>query len=75
MYEQDIKINADVIWSVLSTNGSMTIGELEELTGFNEKFIFMALGWLAKDKKICFIEKNELLFVEPKQINFSEMYF
>lgn len=75
MYEQDIKINADVIWSTLSTNGSMTIDEIEEFTGYTEKFIFMAMGWLAKDEKIRFIEKNGTLYIEPIKSNFSEMYF
>ncbi len=75
MYIQDIKINAGTIWSILSTTGSKTVQEIEELTGYNEKFIFLAMGWLAKEEKIRFVEKNGLLYFESKQSNYSEMYY
>jgi len=72
---QDIKINAETIWSLLSDYGPLTIQEIEEHTGYNEKFIFMAMGWLTKENKILLSEKQGFLYAESKHSNYSEMYF
>ncbi|WP_372650829.1 winged helix-turn-helix domain-containing protein [Draconibacterium sp.] len=75
MYKQDIKINSDLIWNLLSDVNALSIEEIEELTGYNEKFIYMALGWLLKENKILLTEKHGTLYVESLKSNYSEMYF
>jgi 3-methyladenine DNA glycosylase AlkD len=75
MYKQDIKINSDLIWNLLSDVNALSIEEIEELTGYNEKFIYMALGWLLKENKILLTEKHGVLYVESLKSNYSEMYF
>jgi 3-methyladenine DNA glycosylase AlkD len=75
MYKQDIKINSDLIWNLLSDVNALSIEEIEELTGYNEKFIYMALGWLLKENKILLTEKHGSLYVESLKSNYSEMYF
>lgn len=75
MYKQDIKINSDLIWNLLSDVNALSIEEIEELTGYNEKFIYMALGWLLKENKILLTEKYGTLYVESLKSNYSEMYF
>lgn len=74
MYTNDIRINAGVIWQLLSEKGKLSIREIGELTHFRESFIYFALGWLSKENKICFIEKEGMLYIELKQ-RVSEFYF
>ena len=74
MYKNDIGINAGVIWHLLSEKGELSIREIEELTNFRELFICLALGWLSREDKIYFFEKNGVVYVVLNQIT-SEMYF
>ena len=74
MYKNDIGINAGVIWHLLSENGELSIREIGELTSFREAFIYLALGWLSRENKIHFYEKNGTVYVELNQMA-SEMYF
>lgn len=75
MYMQDIKTNAVLIYMLVTSNGALSILKIKELTGYDEEFIFMALGWLAKDNRIKFSKNKGLLCVEPNRSNYSEMYF
>ena len=44
---------AGKIWTALNTNGSLTENKLMEKTGLAEKELFSAVGWLARENKIC----------------------
>ena len=74
MYKNDIGINAGVIWHLLSEKGELSIREIGELTNFQETFIYLALGWLSREDKIYFFEKNGVVYVVLNRIA-SEMYF
>ena len=74
MYENDIEINAAVIWHLLADHGAMSIRDLSEQTDFREAFILLSLGWLAREKKIHFFEKNGILRIELCA-SVSEMYY
>lgn len=75
MYKNDIEINSGVIWRLLTDNKTMSIREIAERTKYKETYIFMSLGWLARENKIRFLEKHEILYVELTNPPFSEMYF
>lgn len=64
MYKQDIGINAGVIWRLLSDKGALSIREIGEFTNYRESFLFLALGWLAREDKIWFYEKEGVLYVK-----------
>ncbi|MDR2805942.1 MAG: winged helix-turn-helix domain-containing protein [Dysgonamonadaceae bacterium] len=66
MYKQDIGINSGVIWRLLSDKGTLSIREIGEFTHYHEMFLFLALGWLAREDKIRFYEKEGVLYVELK---------
>jgi hypothetical protein len=70
----DIGINAGDIFCLLADNGTVSIREIEELTHYNETFIFLALGWLAREDKVRFYEKEGGMFVSLKDCG-SEIYF
>ncbi|MBB4037304.1 hypothetical protein GGR21_003221 [Dysgonomonas hofstadii] len=74
MLKNDIGINAGVIWQLLSNEGALSIRQIGELTGYNDKNICMALGWLSREDKIRFIYKNEILYLELNNST-SEMYY
>ena len=74
MYKNDVNINADVIWRLLSEKKELSIMEIGELTNFREAFIYLALGWLLREDKIHFSEKNGMVYVRLNQI-VPEMYF
>lgn len=74
MLKSDIGINAGTIWQLLSEKGILSVGELEELTGYKDSMILLALGWLARENKISFSVKDGSLFVELSK-GFSEMYY
>jgi hypothetical protein len=51
--------NAGDIWQILHSNGPLTETKLMELTNLSEDEFFAAVGWLARENKIC---KNGLVY-------------
>jgi hypothetical protein len=74
MYKTDIGINAGVIWRLLSDKGALSIREIGEFTHYREMFLFLALGWLAREDKIRFYEKEGALYVKLEDAA-PEWYF
>ena len=62
------------IWRLLSEKGELTIREIGEFTDFKEPFIYLALGWLSREDKVRFLEKNGMVYIGLNQ-NTSDFYF
>jgi len=45
--------NAGKIWNLLRLEGPLTERKLKEKTGLHNNDFFCAIGWLAKENKIC----------------------
>lgn len=45
--------NAGKVWTVLNQYGSLTSNKLMKATKLNEEDFYVAVGWLAKENKIC----------------------
>jgi hypothetical protein len=73
MMKHDIEIDADVIWRLLSSEGSLSIREIGEFTHFEEKMIILSLGWLAREDKISLFKQNGVICAELIP-TISEMY-
>lgn len=55
---------AGIVWTALSTSGKMSVKDLKKVTKIKaDKVLFSALGWLAKEGKLVFDEKDDELFV------------
>ena len=67
MIKSDIGENAGVIWNLLSERGILSIRQIGEITGFRSLVISLALGWLAKENQIRFIDKNSIIHIELNQ--------
>jgi hypothetical protein len=61
MIKIEIGENAGKIWTVLNDNREMNLKELKKATSLNEKDLHLALGWLSKEYKVAFFEKNHEL--------------
>jgi hypothetical protein len=49
---------AGLLWKALSENGPMTAKKLEKLIGQPHDIVMQAIGWLAREDKICVEEKG-----------------
>lgn len=74
MLKKDIGIDARAIWRHLSEKGILSVRQIGELTNYRDGLILMALGWLARENKIYFLEKNDALYVELVPSS-PEMYY
>jgi len=52
--------NAGIIWNMLYDNGELDTDNLSRLTQKDQKNVFSALGWLAKENKIHLRKKPQL---------------
>jgi hypothetical protein len=60
---ETIRIDSDagIIWQVINDNKDIKITDLKKLTKMEIKNIYLALGWLARENKVFFQEReNEL---------------
>ena len=56
-----IGTNAGLVWNALLV-GNLDIKVLKKATKLNDKDVYAALGWLAREDKIYFVEtENELI--------------
>lgn len=61
---ESIGTAAGIVWTALSTSGKMSVKDLKKVTKIKaDKVLFSALGWLAKEDKLVFEEKEDELFV------------
>lgn len=62
--KKGIGINAGILWRLLNDKGMLSLRELGENTNLNSFDLGMALGWLSRENKINFSEKNGILYIE-----------
>jgi hypothetical protein len=53
--------DAGLVWTVLNDNGTKTVKGVKELTNLNEKEIYAAIGWLAREEKLAFNQKGRAI--------------
>lgn len=70
----DVGIDAGRIWHLLSEKGILSIRKIGEMTNCGESFVFLALGWLARENKVRFLDKSGILYVELN-MPISETYY
>ena len=64
MIKDSIATDAGIIWQLLFAKCTLSIGEIEKHTGMDPLDLRLALGWLAKENKVFFSQKNEIVYVE-----------
>jgi hypothetical protein len=73
MIKHDVGIDAGEIWQLLSKQGSLSTQKIIELTGYKTYMTWLALGWLTRENKINFYNKEDVLHVELTSL--SEMFY
>ena len=61
---ESIGATAGIVWKILSTSGKMTVKELKKAGKCKtDRELYSALGWLAREGKLVFDEKEDDLLV------------
>lgn len=68
MIKKSIGTNAGVIWQLLLEKGRLSIKEIENGIDIELLDMGLALGWLARENKVRFIENDEISYVEIMNI-------
>ena len=56
--------NAGLVWKALNENSAINVKALKKVTKIRtEKDLYAALGWLAREEKLAFTEKEQELQV------------
>lgn len=63
MWEMNIGKNAGTIWRELNAKGEQNISALKRSTKLDDKNLYLALGWLAKENKIFFTQKQRQVII------------
>ena len=66
-----IGLNAGKVWRILNEKGELSMFELCRELGFTFEEVAVAIGWLARENKISFREKDNMLFVKIDDVEFS----
>ena len=63
---EKIGIDAGRVWNVLHGEGSLLLKDLKKSVKMTDKEIYAAIGWLAREGKLVFIEKEGELYLSLK---------
>ncbi|MCD7973825.1 MAG: winged helix-turn-helix domain-containing protein [Candidatus Azobacteroides sp.] len=63
MLNEKFGISAGLVWNLLSEKGPMNVKDVKKGTKLTEKDMYAAFGWLTREDKIRFEEKDKELFV------------
>ncbi|MDI6739035.1 MAG: winged helix-turn-helix domain-containing protein [Candidatus Edwardsbacteria bacterium] len=55
--------NAGKVWKSLNQKGPMNISQLKKTARLDDKNLYFALGWLAREDKITFSTDKRQIFV------------
>jgi hypothetical protein len=58
--------DAGLVWNVLNETGVKSIKDLKKTVKMTDKDIYAAIGWLAREEKLVFIEKENELHLSLK---------
>jgi hypothetical protein len=59
---------AGKVWHALKENGEMSPAQLKKKTGADDKTMWMALGWLAREDKVNFNQIKNTLKISLKSV-------
>lgn len=71
MEKTRIGLNAGKVWRILNEKGELSMFELCRELGLTFEEVAVAIGWLARENKISFREKDNMLFVKIDDVEFS----
>ncbi len=64
--EAEIGRAAGISWQYLEQHGETTLSKLKQGTKLSDQLLLMALGWLARENKLHFVQEKRSLKVSLK---------
>ena len=64
--EAEIGKAAGISWQYLEQHGETTLSKLKQGTKLSEQILLMALGWLARESKLNFVQDRRSLKLSLK---------
>lgn len=64
MVTPSIGENAGKVWNALNKKGAMKISALKKTTRLDEKSLYLAIGWLAREDNVTFERKQRQTVVQ-----------
>jgi hypothetical protein len=61
--KEKIGDDAGLVWKVLDAQGAKSVKELKKATKLTDKEIYAAIGWLAREEKLAFLQEEDDLFL------------
>lgn len=61
--KEKIGNNAGIVWNALNGEGVKNLKDVKKATKLTEKDLYAALGWLAREEKINFEEKDSDILI------------
>ncbi|OIO74390.1 MAG: hypothetical protein AUJ85_05890 [Elusimicrobia bacterium CG1_02_37_114] len=63
MWTPVIGENAGKVWQILRGKGKMNISAIKKATGLDDRKLYMALGWLAREGKVRFEQQRQQILI------------
>jgi hypothetical protein len=63
MWTPIIGQNAGAVWKLLNAKGEQNISSLKKLAKLDDKQLYLALGWLAREEKVKFTRNKGSILV------------
>lgn len=67
MLKREIGVDARLVTRLIGEHKELSIAELQNLTGYREAYINLVLGWLLKEDKILYKEKDDGLYIQSNE--------
>ncbi|WP_129585831.1 winged helix-turn-helix domain-containing protein [Bacteroides bouchesdurhonensis] len=71
MEKTKIGVNAGKVWRILNEKGELSMFDLCRDLGLTFEDVALAIGWLARENKIFLRKKDEMLFANIENVEFT----
>ena len=71
MEKHKIGVNAGKVWRILNEKGELSMFDLCRDLGLTFEDVALAIGWLARENKIFLRKKDEMLFTNIENVEFT----
>ena len=71
MEKTKIGVNAGKVWRILNETGELSMFDLCRDLGLTFEDVALAIGWLARENKIFLRKKDEMLFANIENVEFT----
>ena len=71
MEKTKIGVNAGKVWRILNEKGELSMFDLCRDLGLTFEDVALAFGWLARENKIFLRKKDEMLFANIENVEFT----